>query len=118
MAIGVPPDLTVKHSALKVCVGASSVDSDAEDEDGCVQDVAGSADRHVEHPGRARCQICRRQPGRRVTCGICQYRVGPRCCLHSEHPPRCIFCAQLPEPNPQEERAGDTVGTDESLLSL
>ena len=51
MAIGVPPDLVVKHSALKVCVGVSSVDSDAEDEDGCVQDVAGSADRHVEHPG-------------------------------------------------------------------
>ena len=95
MAMDVPPHLTVKHSALKVCVGASSVDSDAEDEDGCVQGVAGSAEEYVEHPARARCQLCRRQPGRRVTCGICQYRVGPGCCLHSEHPPRCIFLSLI-----------------------
>merc|ERR1711994_94264 len=118
MAMDVPPHLTVKHCGLKVCVGASSVDSDAEDEDGCVQGAAGSIDDYVEHPGRPKCQICRRQPGRRVTCGICQYRVGPGCCLHSEHPPRCIFCAQLPEPNPQEERAGDAARRDESLLAV
>ena len=44
MAMGVPPELTVKHSALKVCVGASAVDSDAEDEDSCARGVASSSE--------------------------------------------------------------------------
>ena len=41
MSAQVPPQLTQKHCAVKVFAGASAVDSDAEDEDCCVQGVAG-----------------------------------------------------------------------------
>ena len=61
MTMGVPPALTVEHCGMKVCVGASAVDSDSEDEDGWDQSAVGSAGNHVEHPGRPKCQLCRRQ---------------------------------------------------------
>ena len=41
MSANVPPQLTAQHCAVKVFAGASAVDSDAEDEDCCVQGVAG-----------------------------------------------------------------------------
>ena len=69
---------------------------------------------NVAYPGRPRCKCicgeCRRRPGRRVACGICHHLVGPGCCLHSEHPPRCHICARLPAPDPQEEPTSTAAG--------
>ena len=53
---------------------------------------------------RARCQRCYRRPGRRIWCGVCNYAVGPGCCLATEFPPICSICNnQEPEPERHPE---------------
>ena len=47
-------------------------------------------------PNRARCQClcgCRRRPGRRAACEVCQQLVGPGCCVETTTPLRCHVCA-------------------------
>ena len=47
-------------------------------------------------PNRARCQClcgCRRRPGCRAACEVCQQLVGPGCCVETTTPLRCHVCA-------------------------
>ena len=50
-------------------------------------------------PARPHCGICRRRPGRRMLCQLCNRQVGPCCWDHNRQ--CCVICArQEPEPEP------------------